>query len=407
MSYADGHCIFITIKSFITNYQTLNDFPLVKYIINPDCDLNYTLEDLKPLHTCYNYYKTKFETLETITCVGKNTQTQHIAEFIKTHCVLDGKIIHETCCGFSVLGETLLYTATNTQLLGYDINPELLIKNTKHFNKKLAISTQTTETKPIHTNKASFKQIDLLSRGITFENTNNEIITCLHGCGQLHRNIIMSMIEQKYNGAFFIIPCCYHKFTERQYKLFNYDCEISSKMLKTVALSSNDTPTLTIEHRHTKRLLMNIKANLLVKYLIANNRIPFTLVSNTTSMDYFIRNIKEHGYFTLKKIPYNDCDENNWNKILKIIFNSDAIEYSMYKDIIDDQHKQALHILYKILYEKHNILVQLSKLIEWLIMIDNVIYIQDNLPNHNVRFEQFISVANTPRNLIIYGIPHI
>jgi len=73
MSYADGHCIFITIKSFITNYQTLNDFPLVKYIINPDCDLNYTLEDLKPLHTCYNYYKTKFETLETITCVGKNT----------------------------------------------------------------------------------------------------------------------------------------------------------------------------------------------------------------------------------------------------------------------------------------------------------------------------------------------
>jgi hypothetical protein len=79
----------------------------------------------------------------------------------------------------------------------------------------------------------------------------------------------------------------------------------------------------------------------------------------------------------------------------------------MYKDIIDDQHKQALNILYKILYEKHNILVQLSKLIEWLIMIDNVIYIQDNLPNHNVRFEQFISVANTPRNLIIYGIPQI
>jgi hypothetical protein len=217
----------------------------------------------------------------------------------------------------------------------------------------------------------------------------------------------MSMIEQKYNGAFFIIPCCYHKFTEKQYKLFNYDCDISSKMLKTVALSSNETSTLTMEHKHPKQLLMNIKSNLLVKYLIANNQIPFTLVTNTKSMDYFIRHINEHGYFALKKIPYNDCDENNWNKILKIIFDSDAIKYSMYKDIIDDQHKQALHILYKILYEQHTILVQLSKLIEWLIMIDNVIYIQDNLPNHNVRFEQFISVANTPRNLIIYGIPHI
>jgi len=258
---------------------------------------------------------------------------------------------------------------------------------------------------PLKTNKASFKEVDLLIKSITFENTGNEITTCLHGCGQLHRNLILSMIEQKYNGAFFIIPCCYHKFNENNYKLFNYDCYISNKMLKTIALSSNDTSTLTIEHKHIKQLLMNIKVNLLIKYLITNNSIPFSLISDTTSINYFLEHIKEHKYFTLKKIPYNDSDENNWNKILKIIFGIDSIEYSMYKNIIADQHEKALQILDKILFEKYNILVQLSKLIEWLIMIDNVIYIQDKMPNHNVMFEQFISVANTPRNMIIYGIP--
>jgi hypothetical protein len=419
MSYADGHSIFTTIKPYIAKYQTIFDFPLLKYIINPDFDLNYTLEDLHPLHACYNYYKNKFETLESttrncvgcackagcISCIGKHNQTHHIAEFINKYCILEDKTIHETCCGYSVLGETLLDASKNTKLIGYDINPDLLIKNTKHFEHKL---NKTKLNNPIYnnTNTASFKLIDLLSSEITFENTGSEITTCLHGCGQLHRNLITSMITQKYNGAFFIIPCCYHKFTANQYKLFNYSGEISSKLLKTVALSSNDTATLTIEHKHSKQLLMNIKANLLVKYLIANNLIAYSSLSSTTAIDYFIGNIKEYGYFTLKKIPYNDTDENNWNKIFKIIFESDLIKYSMYENVINNQHTKALQILDKILFEKHNILVQLSKLIEWLIMIDNVIYIQSNMPNHNVQFEQFISVANTPRNLIICGIPN-
>ncbi len=225
----------------------------------------------------------------------------------------------------------------------------------------------------------------------------------------MHRNLINSIIEQKYNGSFFIIPCCYHKFGDNQYELLNYKCKISSKLLKTVALSNNDSDTLTLEHKHTQQLLMIIKANLLIKYLLENNLLSYLSkdsISKNSILNYFITSIKENGYFTLKKIPYNDTDENNWNKIFKIIFGNDKINYSMYEKTINEQHTKAITILHKILFEKHNILVQLTKLIEWLIIIDNVIHIQNNMPNHNVQFEQFIIAANTPRNLIIFGIPN-
>ena len=62
----------------------------------------------------------------------------------------------------------------------------------------------------------------------------------------------------------------------------------------------------------------------------------------------------------------------------------------MYENIIQEQHTHALQILDKILFENHNIFLQLSKLIEWLIMIDNVIYIQEKMPKHKVQFQQFI-----------------
>ena len=365
MSYADGYCIFITIKPYIDYYKTIYDFPLMKYMINPNYKLSWSLEDVKPLHTCYTHYKTKFENLDATIKIDKNTQTQYLAEFIKNRCILEDKIIHETCCGFSVLGETLLDYSKNTHLIGYDINSELLAKNTKHFDKKLAISKlEDKNTVKCKSNRASFKMLNFLDESITVQNTGNEIITCLHGCGQLHRNIISSMIEQQYNGAFFIIPCCYHKFlTTEKYKLYNYDCLLSAKMLKTIALSSNNEATSKYKNKYTKQLLMNIKANLLIKYLIANNLIPFASIPDTTQIDYFARHIKEHGYFTLKKIPYNDTDdEPNWNKILKIIFGCDIIIYSMYENIIQEQHTHALQILDKILFENHNILLQLSKL---------------------------------------------
>jgi hypothetical protein len=138
MSYADGHAILTTIKRYIEYYQTIYDFPLLKYIIEPDFNLNYRFEDLKPLHSCYDYYKNKFETLETYNIVGskKTLQTNYITEFIKKHCTLQDKIIHETCCGYSVLGETLLDKSQNTKLIGYDINNDLLIKNSKKLTIK-------------------------------------------------------------------------------------------------------------------------------------------------------------------------------------------------------------------------------------------------------------------------------
>jgi hypothetical protein len=410
MSFIDGFCISSIIAPYIDKYQTIYDFPLLKYIINPEYELNSGDDDLRPLHSCYEYYRKKFETLEYThpEQSKKSMQTVHIANMIKKYCILEGKQIHETCCGLSVLGETLLDTAKHCQLIGYDINDELLAKNTKQFAKKLKHST-TPDNTNANTNNAGFQHLDMLKDidKLRFTNNGNEITTCLHGCGQLHRNLITSLIEQQYNGAFFIIPCCYHRFTDDHYKLYNYDMAISTKLLKTVALSSNDTATLTDDHKHTKQLLMNIKVNLLVKHLMANG----IITPEIGDSNYFVECIRKHGYFTLKKIPVNDTEENNWKKILKTIFEYDTyafpgtFTYNVCKDIILEQQARAQCILDKILFEKHNILVQLTKLVEWLIMIDNVIYIQEKMPKHKVFFEQFISVANTPRNLIICGVP--
>jgi hypothetical protein len=387
MSYTDIHAITLIIRRYVDRFKTKFDMPFLKYIINPNIEnLN---DDFIALHSCYEYYRNIIENFEKVNELDKlneniskkNFQIKMIKQIITKSINLDGKTIHEICCGFSILGEELIKDTFNTQLFGYDINKDLLKKNTIDFEKK-------------NIKNVNFVNMNLLTDKIIFKNDFNEVITCLHGCGQLHRNIIDMMIEQKYNGAFYIIPCCYYRFTQN-YKLYNIDFVIPHDLLESVSLCNNSSDTLSHDHKHIKQMLFNIRLNIFVKYLIINN-----IIGDNYNV---VKIIKEYGYFTLKKINVNLSEKIIWNKFFTEIFEDGKIKYDDYKDRIDEQIKEAHKILDKILFEKYNILQKLSKLIEWLINIDYLIHLQSLMPYHHISISQFISAENTPRNLIISG----
>ena len=385
MSYTDIHAITAIIRRYIDRYKSKFDMPFLKFIINPNAENS--IDDFNALHSCYEYYRNIFEKMDELNKLNeniskKNLQIKMIKRTITKSINLDNKTIHETCCGFSILGEELIKNSSNTQLYGYDINKDLLEKNKIDFGEK-------------NIKNVNFINMNLLIDKIVFKNDFNEVITCLHGCGQLHRNIIDMMIEQKYNGAFFIIPCCYYRFTQN-YTLYNIDFTIPHDLLETASLNNNSSDTLPQDHKHIRQMLMNIRLNLFVKYLIQNN-----IIDDNYDV---VKIIKEYGCFTLKKINVKLSEESIWNKIFTEIFMDGKIIYDDYKDIIDEQIMKAQKILVKILFEKYNILVQLSKLIEWLINIDYIIHLQSLLPYHDISINQFVSAENTPRNLIISGI---
>jgi hypothetical protein len=383
MSFADIKSIISVISRYTDKYKSREDLPFLRYIINPSSEL--MCDDLEALHSCYEYYRSIFEKkTEKIkqNVSKKNQQIEAIKQIITEHIDINDRIIHELCCGLSLLGETLI-KSTNSKLIGYDINKDLLEKNKIDFEKKKI-------------NSAEFKLCNLLEDKIKFDNTMNEVVTCLHGCGQLHRNIIDTLSEQKYNGSFFIIPCCYHRFTQ-QYTLYNVHFNLSCDQLEAVALNNNSY-ILSDEYKYVKYMMYNIQINIFVKYLIKNNLIKRKYK--------FMVYIQEYGYFTIKKIKVTGSKHEIWNKIFTDVFedNLDRINYDDYKHIIDEQYVYCKEILDKILYEKNNILLHLTKLIEWLIIIDYCVHLQNMLPSHNITIEQFISNQNTPRNLMICGI---
>jgi len=407
--------IFLIINKYIQKYNNIYNLPFYdsiinhleressfeynKYIINKDNSL-YNLitpnNDLYPLISCYLYYLEYYNNNNiNSNKSGKQIQVNSIIDIIKNKNYNFNEI-HELCCGRTFLGKEISIKF-NKDLFGYDINQDLLNYNynmMKNYNKIIY----------------SFIHSDLLSHNIfnyfNNNNNNNKLITGLHCCGELHRNIIKSIVENKFMGNFIIVPCCYDKHMSKsikmndiKYKFFNFNIEIPYQLLKSIVI----TPKGSSHHKCQKYLFkryLKIKSNLFYHYLITNNIID---LQHYKHLDIY--QFSDYKYISIPDEFFSNYDYHNeelfWNTLFsnKNFFITN-INYINYKNIIDNLHTKTINILNNISYQEYYILEPLKKLLEFLIILDYTLYLTKNL-NKNIDIIPFVSLYNTPRNLAI------
>jgi predicted TPR repeat methyltransferase len=192
--YNDCLKIISCIKPYFDQYNEKIKMPFVKNIINYNNlissndqiilsnDQIISSNNNEILIQLFDHYTKIYDIIEE-TKSKKHQQVHNIIKIIKE---FDFNNVHEICYGNSILGNEIMKNK-KIELYGYDINESLLEKNKKNI-------------------KGIFIKKDLLHENVQFTNNKMELITCLHGCGQLHRNLIDNIIKQKYNGKLMIIP---------------------------------------------------------------------------------------------------------------------------------------------------------------------------------------------------------
>ena len=232
------------------------------------------------------------------------------------------------------------------------------------------------------------------------------VITGLHCCGELHRNIIRSLVRKDFKGNFIIIPCCYDKHISKsikmnniKYKLLTCELEIPYQLLKSIVITPKGTSKTKCSKYLQKRYL-KIKSNLFYDYLIKNNIIDIELYKYLDIYQY-----KERKYISIPDEFFVNKDYNNeelfWITLLSNKnFNIESITYNNYKNIIDNLHIKTNNILNMISYEEYYLIEPLKKLLEYIIIYDYAIYLQENL-KRNIDIIPFVSLYNTTRNLAI------
>ena len=418
--------IMLIIQKYIIKYQNIYHLPFYdsiinhkqkkdfyefnKYIINKDNTL-YNLipssNPLFPLISCYIYYNNYFNNNNYLHKSGKHTQIKGIIDIIN-HNNYNFDNIHELCCGKTFLGKEIS-TKFNKSLFGYDINQHLLDYNYIMMNK------YNNNNNNNNNNKYKFIKKDLLNEEIIEKSENNEdkeeinkksLITGLHCCGELHRNIIKSIVKNKFDGNFIIVPCCYDKHMSKsikmndiKYKFFNYDLEIPYQLLKSVVI----TPKGNSENKCQKYLYkryLKIKSNLFYHYIISNNIINLDDYKHLDIYQY-----SENKYISIPDEFFADSDYKTekifWNTLFtNKNFMIENINYDNYKEIIDNLHEKTNSILNNISYEEYYLLEPLKKLLEFCIILDYAIYLTNNL-NKFINIIPFVSSFNTPRNLAL------
>jgi hypothetical protein len=398
--------ILLIIKKYIKKYNDIYNLPYYKNIINQsekeeyfnysDYIINrneslYNLinknDELYPLISCYKYYNNLYN-YKGKSKAGKQDQIENIIKIIEDQDY-KYKEVHELCCGRSFLGKEISLKF-NKDLIGYDINQTLLDYNI-NMMKSYNISSK-------------FINKDLLNDDIEIEN--NSLITGLHCCGELHRNIIRSLVRKNFKGDFIIIPCCYDKHISKsikmnniKYKLLTCELEIPYQLLKSIVITPKGTSKTKCSKYLQKRYL-KIKSNLFYDYLIKNNIIDIELYKYLDIYQY-----KERKYISIPDEFFVNKDYNNeelfWITLLSNKnFNIESITYNNYKNIIDNLHIKTNNILNMISYEEYYLIEPLKKLLEYIIIYDYAIYLQENL-KRNIDIIPFVSLYNTPRNLAI------
>jgi hypothetical protein len=369
--------IIDVIKSYLYEYDKKNKMPFIKNIINQS--INQKKSNNETLLEKYDYYSKIYDIDEKIISKKQN-QVHNIIKIIK-EIDLDNnhqiENVHEICCGNSVLGNEITKNKKVT-LFGYDIN-ELLLEKNKQMMKGIFIKK------------------DLLKETIQFKNDSTELITCLHGCGQLHRNLIDNIIQQKYNGKIIIIPCCYYKYNNNDYKLMNFDITIPFTLLKSASLNG----IIEQNDNYKKISLQKIKLNLLYDFLLKDKNISELMNEYNKYILEEYQNIK---YISVpNKYTYYKDDTIFWKNIFS---NKEFIigkySYENCKQIIESFDILANTIYQHIFNEKIDILNPLTRLIEILIILDYAITIKNNT-QLNIIVKPFISSKNSPKNIAIIG----
>lgn len=412
VSFADGQAILLVLKKYLEKYQTANDMPLVRFFSRTEelrdlPPLDYSFQDyLKvdpsnehyPLTQIFLHYSKLFEvdqpdlSKQKHNITTKDKQVNHILAIVDLINESEQKKIedvYEMCCGRSVLGHAI-WSKLSIFLHGFDINQNLL-----------------DDDKILCPNRSEFVQMDLLKQMPSFckEPTTGQncLVTSLHACGKLHRNIIDGLIEQKYEGKFIIIPCCYHKHvsTFEPYKLYSYDEKVPIDLLGAAARGiSASYLSMNFSSKHIRKMYFIIKVNLLFRYLIENK-----LITNYESSE--INYLVTDNFMRITKLNVEKTEvgkeEEFWSFIFhKFNLTDQDITYQKYKDIIFEQDALAQKIVTNVYTEKFFVISLVSRLIEILMLIDYTIHLQKHL-KQKITLRPFCSSQVSPRNVMICG----